>query len=80
MLDHLPDVCVQDREQDRYLGVEIMIERAARQLAGIRFMATRLTKNLAAPRNQCTLKIGSAHVIHSPSVSPTIELWSQGVA
>ena len=36
MLDHFPDVGVQDREQDRFLGVEIMIERAARQLAGVR--------------------------------------------
>ena len=35
MLDHLPDVGVQDRKQDRFLGVEIMVERAARQLAGI---------------------------------------------
>ena len=41
MLDHFPDMGVQDREQDRFLGVEIMIERAARQLAGVRKVGDR---------------------------------------
>jgi hypothetical protein len=45
------------------------------------FMATLLTKTLDAPRNilNAHSKL-AAHMIHSPSVSPTIELWSQGVA
>ena len=41
VLDHFPDMGVQDREQDRFLGVEIMIERAARQLAGVRKVGDR---------------------------------------
>jgi hypothetical protein len=34
--DHFTIVCIEDCEQNRFLGVEITIERAARQLTGIR--------------------------------------------
>lgn len=33
--DHFTIVCIKDCEQDRFLGVEMMMERAARQLTGI---------------------------------------------
>lgn len=35
VLNHLPDMGVKDRKQDRFLGIEIVIQRAARQLAGV---------------------------------------------
>ena len=41
VLDHLPDMRIQDCEQDRLLGVEVVIERTARQLAGVREVGDR---------------------------------------
>jgi hypothetical protein len=35
VLDKLPAISNEDCEQDRFLGVEVVIERAARQLAGV---------------------------------------------